>query len=1000
MCKKIILTLILLFISVYPVYAENGILMDDCVDLSVVSGCSEGIYTSVIEEESRDAYDGDYTMFMRRELTEEWVEYKIERDVYPVFNTYFRQNEEISHFVFEESADGESWSVVRPQIKINPVESYKWIPVTYTLKSIKSDSEYIRIKFSNKNAVEWSPMIASVYLHYKTTDKSGFADCVNTPFEEDVALLKNLGFTNGYNQYEYKPYNDITRAEFAKMNADILNIGNQSAEIVFSDVGSDHWASGYIASLYRQGIINGDENGRFNPENNVTYTEAAKMIVSSLGYAISAEDNGGYPSGFIMIAERLGIFDGVTETDKDAALSRGDMAIMVRNALERDILQQTAFGDEAVFEKSGTLLEVYHGIKNGKGMLEGADGCSVVADMNVESDTAVIDGEVYTEAEFDVSEFLGENISFYYDAEDKIILYAESEAKNIVNITADKFLRLDDNKLYYDDGSEKERYVSVDNNTRIIYNGRYKTRVGVTEDISIKCGDIRLICNDSSIADTIIIKEYNMYIPLTDGKLDTVMNDRISGAVNLDISKADNVFLNIYGEEVQPDEAFYSKGDVVSVAESEDGKVMYIDISSLKVAGIVKYINESKKTLIIDDTEYEYTDSLIKFNGDISLGAYIDAYFDVNKRIFAIENKDNEEYAYLINCGDEDSFSGKINLKLLMQSGEVVAVTASNETLINGKRNNINGIADSEPQLIRIRKKADNSLAEIIIGEGEKIKTDYSSENSKYYGGVLCVFASKYQLGSETPVFYIPEDDDEARYKTIDRYGLYSDFNYNARIYNVSDEYVAGAVVVYENGSRERFVDSYDEVAIVRDVQQITNAEGELCLNLSVYIKGQERNVYFDNEGGKDYTWNWVPDYSERITADGANPFKTGEVIQFYSDSESHCRSFRMMLTDEMIKNTIYYEKNTGDYGQLNSENYFSELYTAFAKIEERFSDKILISTDGETLRTVPIQSASIYLYNRDRNTLRLATAGDIYQGADVFVRMVYGEPVDIIVFE
>ena len=66
---------------------------------------------------------------------------------------------------------------------------------------------------------------------------------------------------------------------------------------IYDDVNQEHWASGYITALYRQGIVNGDENGNFNPENNVTYIETAKMIVNSLGYSVLAEDAGGYPSG-------------------------------------------------------------------------------------------------------------------------------------------------------------------------------------------------------------------------------------------------------------------------------------------------------------------------------------------------------------------------------------------------------------------------------------------------------------------------------------------------------------------------------------------------------------------------------------------------------------------------------------------------------------------------------------------------------------------------------
>ena len=107
-----------------------------------------------------------------------------------------------------------------------------------------------------------------------------------------------------------------------------------------------------------------------------------------------------------------------------------------------------------------------------------------------------------------------------------------------------------------------------------------------------------------------------------------------------------------------------------------------------------------------------------------------------------------------------------------------------------------------------------------------------------------------------------------------------------------------------------------------------------------------------------------------------------------------------MLFTRELIDGKLYYEKNTGDYGLLSNETYFSELYTAFANVYERFSDKVLISVDGTTLRTVPLGNANVYVYNHQRNTLKLGTKADIAKGGEVFVRMVYADAIDIVVIE
>lgn len=1000
MLKKIILTLILILSAMLTVSAqEEGILLDDCVDLSVASGHSDGIYSSVIDEESKAAYENDFTMLMRRELKEEWVEYRINDGQYPVFYTYFRQNEEIAHFTFEQSADGTNWTAVKPQIKITQVDSYKWIPVKYSLSSIDEDTKFVRVYFSDKNTVEWSPMLASVKLVYKNATADGFADCKGTIFEADVSMLKNLGFVNGYNEYEYKPYNNVTRAEFAKIISVILNTG-VAAENVFKDVTKEHWAYGYLAALYRQGIINGDENSCFNPESNVTYTEAAKMLVCSLGYTINAEEEGGYPFGYIKFAERLHIFDGIETSDINSALSRGDMAVMVANALDEELLVQKSFGENSYFEKSGTILSEYHNIEKIYGVVSGADGMSIIGDVSVGASTAVIGETVYDMTDFDISRFLGMEVTAYVSNKDDKILYAVPEARRVIDITAEQFLYTRDGAVHYDDGTREGAKAAVDNNTRVIYNGRYYSRIGVLDNLELKCGNMRLIYNTSNTADTIIITEYETYLAQTDGSLNGVINDRFGGAVRINTDTAERLRVLVYGEETEFENAAYAKGDIISVASSRDGRIIDVDISTASLSGVVEYYNKSEKKIRVNSDEYKLTDNFKMTDGELKTGVEMTFYIDINGRIFAGEGLDGSKYVYLIAAGSEDSFGKSVTLKVLLSTGEVAILTADEKTLFCDTGNRINDISNLSPQLLKVRQKSDGSISHIDTSDTNNFSLDYSSESCKYYGGAMSVFASKYQLGINTPVFYIPTENEDSKYKVINKYGLYTDFNYNIKIFDVSDEYMAGAVVVYEDGSRTRAVDSYDEAAIIKEVHQIMNSYGELCLKLSVYIRGEEREIYFDNDGGIDMTGNWIKNHREYITADGNNPFKIGDVIQYYSDSESHCRSFRMLLTRDTIDGKLYYEKNTGDYGVLSDETYFSELYTAFANVNDFFSDKIMVSADGITLRTIPLENANVYVYNSKRNTLRLGTKADISEGGEVFVRMVYADAFDIVVIE
>ena len=175
-CICLILSIIYIVCGLY-VYADNeveqkfappvsgAVLLDDCVDFSVTFKHSENFYTDVTVEENRYAFD-DYTMFMRNTPDAQWVVYEIPEYQYMIFHTYFRQNEEISHFTFSWSKDGENWYETKPEIDVRSVENWRWITVIYQLKNVDKTAKYIRITYGNLDGTVWSPSIAGVYTKY------------------------------------------------------------------------------------------------------------------------------------------------------------------------------------------------------------------------------------------------------------------------------------------------------------------------------------------------------------------------------------------------------------------------------------------------------------------------------------------------------------------------------------------------------------------------------------------------------------------------------------------------------------------------------------------------------------------------------------------------------------------------------------------------------------------------------------------------------------------
>ena len=183
-----------------------------------------------------------------------------------------------------------------------------------------------------------------------------FTDVADTAsYAEAVQVLSALDIINGYEDGTFKPEGKITRAEYSAIVCRILDMGDAGANQVggyFTDVTADHWASGYIATASQLGIVNGMGDGTFAPEAEVTYEQSVAMLVRALGYERKAQSMGGYPTGYMMIANQESITVGTANTAGGAA--RSTVARLTYNALTVPMMDQTSWGTDEKFEPIAT----------------------------------------------------------------------------------------------------------------------------------------------------------------------------------------------------------------------------------------------------------------------------------------------------------------------------------------------------------------------------------------------------------------------------------------------------------------------------------------------------------------------------------------------------------------------------------------------------------------------------------------------------------------------
>jgi len=154
---------------------------------------------------------------------------------------------------------------------------------------------------------------------------------VDADYAEAISELAEMGIFTGDDKGNFNPDSTITRAEFATIMVRMLGKEDRAKTVTtssFTDVPSSHWACGYITVAVELGLVNGYGNGQYGPSDTLTSEQAVKLLVCSLGLENEATIAGGYPNGYISVANNLGItYSGEIVVGKN--ISRAEVAVLM-----------------------------------------------------------------------------------------------------------------------------------------------------------------------------------------------------------------------------------------------------------------------------------------------------------------------------------------------------------------------------------------------------------------------------------------------------------------------------------------------------------------------------------------------------------------------------------------------------------------------------------------------------------------------------------------------
>ncbi len=359
-------------------------------------------------------------------------------------------------------------------------------------------------------------MLVSTVAFAATFDDVAETDNYATAIE----TLNQLGILTGDDEnndgvMSFRPNDTITRAEITAIVARIQGVTGAVGQTntIFTDVPSTHWASGYIASATQQGVVNGYGDGTFGPDDNVLYQDVVKMIMETLGYKNYALDNGGYPTGYILAAQRQNVLVGVQGGAEGTEATRGQVAQITNNAIKAPIMDRLAYGGngqyviyDGTWQSKKTCLSEYLGITYMRGDII----ANAVTDMSgplaigtKRNDTVKVDiddldnviSNVYYEGytydlyvgDTNAADYFGYNVDLYVRNANSdtgtIVSVAEAAGRNTtISFTLDQYSYYDPQygDIYYQ-RSETDRsasrlrlasdFLTASNPKTVVYNG-------------------------------------------------------------------------------------------------------------------------------------------------------------------------------------------------------------------------------------------------------------------------------------------------------------------------------------------------------------------------------------------------------------------------------------------------------------------------------------------------------------------------------------------------
>lgn len=176
-------------------------------------------------------------------------------------------------------------------------------------------------------------LCAALALTLAPTASAKLAD---VPEKEKAAVLRELEVMVGMPGGDLELERAVNRAEFTKMAVAESpykdSVGETAATDPYPDVPRTHWSAPYVRTAVDLGLVQGDLEGYFHPQREITLAEGVTEALRLLGYQ-DTDFSGPWPTGQIALYRSLDLDTGVTAQGAEDTLTRRDCLHLFYNLL-------------------------------------------------------------------------------------------------------------------------------------------------------------------------------------------------------------------------------------------------------------------------------------------------------------------------------------------------------------------------------------------------------------------------------------------------------------------------------------------------------------------------------------------------------------------------------------------------------------------------------------------------------------------------------------------